>query len=104
MSGLVKQQCCVLAVAGSVLLTGLGSTHLWDRDEPRNAGCASGDAGTRRAGSFQYFNGELRAHKPILLYWLMMSAYTLLGVSEFSARIWSAVLGDRHGLGHVPPG
>ena len=38
------------------------------------------------------FNGELRAHKPILLYWLMMTAYATFGVSEFAARFWSASL------------
>ena len=38
------------------------------------------------------FNAELRAHKPVLLYWLMMSAYAVLGVNEFAARFWSAVL------------
>ena len=29
----------------------------------------------------------------MLLYWLMMSAYGVLGVSEFAARFWSAALG-----------
>ena len=36
------------------------------------------------------FDGELRTHKPILLYWLMMTAYAWFGVSEFAARFWSA--------------
>jgi 4-amino-4-deoxy-L-arabinose transferase-like glycosyltransferase len=38
------------------------------------------------------FNGELRTHKPILLYWLIMSAYGVWGVDEFAARFWSAGL------------
>jgi hypothetical protein len=38
------------------------------------------------------FNAELRTHKPVLLYWLMMSAYAVFGVNEFAARFWSAVL------------
>ena len=39
-----------------------------------------------------YFNGELRTHKPVLLYWLMMAAYWAFGVNEFGARFWSAAL------------
>ena len=40
-----------------------------------------------------YFNGEIRTHKPVLLYWFMMSAYAVFGINEFSARFWSAFLG-----------
>jgi 4-amino-4-deoxy-L-arabinose transferase-like glycosyltransferase len=39
------------------------------------------------------FNGELRSHKPILQYWLMMTSYAAFGVNEFAARFWSAALG-----------
>jgi 4-amino-4-deoxy-L-arabinose transferase-like glycosyltransferase len=39
------------------------------------------------------FNAQLRTHKPVLLYWLMMIAYSVMGVSEFSARFWSAAAG-----------
>jgi hypothetical protein len=39
-----------------------------------------------------WFNGELRSQKPVLLYWLIMSAYQTFGVNEFAARFWSAVL------------
>ena len=38
------------------------------------------------------FNEQLRTHKPVLLYWCMMSAYQLFGVGEFAARFWSATL------------
>ena len=38
------------------------------------------------------FNAELRAQKPVLLYWLIMSAYHAFGVNEFAARFWSAAL------------
>ncbi len=72
-----------------VLFTNLGGPRLWDRDEPRNAGCtremlARGDWIT------PVFDGELRTHKPILLYWCMMTAYAVFGVTEFAARFWSA--------------
>jgi 4-amino-4-deoxy-L-arabinose transferase-like glycosyltransferase len=39
------------------------------------------------------FNDELRAHKPALLYWFMISAYAVFGPGEFAARFWSAALG-----------
>jgi 4-amino-4-deoxy-L-arabinose transferase-like glycosyltransferase len=39
------------------------------------------------------FNGELRTHKPALLYWLTMASYSVFGVNEFAARFPSAVLG-----------
>jgi len=81
----------IIAVAGVVLFTNLGGPRLWDRDEPRNAGCAS-EMLERGDWCIPVFNAELRAHKPVLLYWLMMSAYTVFGVNEFSARFWSALL------------
>ena len=81
----------ITCVGVMVLFSNLGGPRLWDRDEPRNAGCtvemlARGDWMT------PVFDDELRTHKPILLYWFMMSAYAVLGVSEFSARFWSAAL------------
>jgi 4-amino-4-deoxy-L-arabinose transferase-like glycosyltransferase len=39
-----------------------------------------------------YFNAEVRTHKPVLLYWFMIAAYSIFGVNEFSARFWSAAL------------
>ena len=36
------------------------------------------------------FNHQLRTDKPILLYWLMFTAYSLLGETELAARFWSA--------------
>lgn len=35
------------------------------------------------------FNGELRAKKPIAIYWHMATAYALVGVSEYAARLIS---------------
>ncbi|MCY2986401.1 MAG: glycosyltransferase family 39 protein, partial [Planctomycetota bacterium] len=82
----------IIVVAGIALFTNLGGPRLWDRDEPRNAGCAL-EMLQRGDWVIPFFNGELRAHKPALLYWLIMSAYSLFGVNEFAARFWSAVLG-----------
>lgn len=80
-----------ILTATVVFFFNLGGPRLWDRDEPRNAGCAwemiqRGDWVT------PYFNGEIRDHKPVLLYWFMMSAYAVFGVNEFAARFWSALL------------
>lgn len=80
----------VAAVAIIVFFTNLGGPKLWDRDEPRNAGCAR-EMLARGDWVTPVFNGELRAHKPVLLYWLMMVAYQLLGVGEFAARLPSAL-------------
>ncbi len=83
----------LMVVSLVVFFTNLGGPKLWDRDEPRNAGCA---VEMMQAGDWVVprFNDELRSHKPALLYWLMISAYSVFGVSEFSARFWSAVLGS----------
>ena len=61
-------------------------------DEPRYAQVARemylrGDWITPTLGGFNWFE------KPALLYWLEISSYNLFGVSEFSARLGSAVFG-----------
>ena len=82
----------LVLVAGTVLFTNLGGPRLWDRDEPRNAGCAA-EMLAANDWITPVFGEELRTHKPVLLYWFMMSAYAMFGVGEFGARFWSAVLG-----------
>lgn len=93
---LTKDLTLVLAVAGFCFFLNLGGPHLWDRDETRNAGCA---AEMFAAGDWivPTFNAELREHKPVLTYWFMMLSYTLFGVTEFAARLPSAI----YGLGTV---
>lgn len=82
----------VFAVAGTCFFLNLGGPHLWDRDEPRNAGCA---AEMLAAGDWVVptFNAELREHKPALTYWFMMVSYMVFGVTEFGARFPSAMFG-----------
>ncbi len=82
----------LILIAGLVFFLNLGVPPLWDRDEPRNAGCAV-EMLARGDWVVPVFNGELRSHKPVLLYWLMMSSYAMFGVGEFGARFWSALLG-----------
>lgn len=87
----LKHVLCVVSVSAIVLFTNLGKPRLWDRDEPRNAGAAV-EMLARGDWCVPVFNNELRTHKPILLYWLIMSAYSVWGVNEFAARFWSAAL------------
>ena len=86
----LKQASFVAAVAALVMLSNLGGSRLWDRDEPRNAGCAR-EMLARRDLVVPYFNGELRTHKPVLLYWCIMASYEVFGVNEFAARLPSAL-------------
>jgi 4-amino-4-deoxy-L-arabinose transferase-like glycosyltransferase len=82
----------LLLVAGTLLFWDLGALGLTDRDEGSNAEAAremieSGDWITPT------LNGEPRFAKPILLYWLIGASYRVFGVSEWSARLPSAVFG-----------
>jgi 4-amino-4-deoxy-L-arabinose transferase-like glycosyltransferase len=88
----LRHQGVIVAVAASILFFQLGAARLWDRDEPRNARC-SVEMLERNDWVVPFFNGEIRTHKPVLLYWLIMSAYSVFGVNEFAARFWSAALG-----------
>ena len=74
----LKQAGLVVAVAAFVMLTNLGGPRLWDRDEPRNAGCAK-EMLQRGDWVVPTFNAQLRSHKPALLYWCIMSSYLALG-------------------------
>lgn len=80
----------VALVALSVFFVELGGARLWDRDEPRNSR-ASHEMLERSDWIVPTFNGELRTHKPILLYWGQMLSYQVLGESEFTARLPSAL-------------
>jgi 4-amino-4-deoxy-L-arabinose transferase-like glycosyltransferase len=91
MTGFLRHMSLIILVGICVLFSNLGGPRLWDRDEPRNAGCAA-EMSARGDWITPVFNAELRTHKPILLYWLMLSAYAVFGISEFAARFWSAAL------------
>jgi 4-amino-4-deoxy-L-arabinose transferase-like glycosyltransferase len=71
-------------------LTGLGGPSLWDIDEGNNA-----TAGREMLASGNWivptFNYHVRYDKPVLLYWLQASAYAIFGVSEWAARLPSAM-------------
>ncbi|QEG21120.1 ArnT family glycosyltransferase [Mariniblastus fucicola] len=82
----------VILVSGIVFFWALGEAAYWDRDEPRNAGCAA-EMMARGDWIVPTFNDELRQQKPALLYWLMGLAYSIFGVNEFAGRFFSALLG-----------
>jgi 4-amino-4-deoxy-L-arabinose transferase-like glycosyltransferase len=76
----------------SINLVGNGQVSLWDRDEPRYAGCTRA---MRESGDWidPTFNGEPRYHKPVLVYWLMIAGMEVGGDNPFGARLVSAVMG-----------
>jgi len=88
----LRHHLLIIVLAAPILFFRLGAARLWDRDEPRNARCAV-EMIERNDWVIPFFNDELRTHKPVLLYWLIMSAYGVFGVNEFAARFWSAALG-----------
>jgi 4-amino-4-deoxy-L-arabinose transferase-like glycosyltransferase len=82
----------LLSLAGLLFFLGLGTLGLTDRDEGSNAEAAremveTGDWVTPT------LNGEPRFAKPVFIYWLTSAAYRLFGVSEFTARLPSALFG-----------
>ena len=85
-----------LALIGLLALTlnlaGNGRVSLWDRDEPRYAGCTRE---MRQSGDLVHptFNAEPRYHKPVLIYWLMLLGTAVGGDNPFGARLVSSVAG-----------
>ncbi len=92
MNSTLKHLLTIAVVCWLTFFFRLGEPRLWDRDEPRNAGCAMEMLAAENWG-VPVFNDELRQQKPVLIYWLIMSAYMVFGQNEFAARFWSALLG-----------
>jgi 4-amino-4-deoxy-L-arabinose transferase-like glycosyltransferase len=80
----------LLVVGASLFLINLGGPALWDIDEGRNTVAAME---MRESGDWikPTFNGQLRSHKPALLYWLQVAAFHFFGMNEFAARLPSAL-------------
>jgi 4-amino-4-deoxy-L-arabinose transferase-like glycosyltransferase len=82
----------LFAAVCAVYFYGLGAIPLIGPDEPRYAEVARemygrGDWVTPTLGGHAWFE------KPALLYWLMIAAYRLFGVTEVAARAGSALAG-----------
>src|SRR5437899_4572284 len=87
-----REGALLLALCALLFFLGLGTLGLTDRDEGSNAEAAremveSGDWLTPT------LNGTPRFAKPILIYWLIACSYLVFGVSEFTARLPSALFG-----------
>lgn len=91
MAVLWRHQCVLGLIALLVFFTNLGGYALFDEDEPKNAVCGA-EMFERGDWIVPTFNAELRTDKPILIYWWMQLSFHLFGVSEFSARLGSALL------------
>ncbi len=78
------------ALAVPLFFWNLGGASLWDLDEGRNLTCARE---MMLSGNWivPTFNGELRDHKPALLYWLQIFCYQIGGVNEAMGRLPSAL-------------
>jgi 4-amino-4-deoxy-L-arabinose transferase-like glycosyltransferase len=80
----------ILAIALITLFWGIGDIGLIDETEPlfveaSRQMLATGDWIT------PYFDGETRFDKPPLIYWLMVLCFKVFGVSEWAARVPSAL-------------
>ncbi|HMO12678.1 MAG TPA: glycosyltransferase family 39 protein [Pirellulaceae bacterium] len=80
----------ILGASLILFMSSLGATKLWDEDEGFYASTA---AEMYRNGEWVVptFNGELFAHKPPFMYWMMMLGYSIFGVSEIGARFFSSI-------------
>jgi 4-amino-4-deoxy-L-arabinose transferase-like glycosyltransferase len=74
----------------SLTLPNLGTASLWDIDEGNNAEAAR-EMRAADNWAIPTFNYALRVDKPALLYWLQIAAYNRFGVTEFAARLPSAL-------------
>jgi len=90
---MIPRNATVAVLLCAVLWFGmLGHRDLFDPDEGRYAGIPAamvdnGDWLTPRLNDFKYFE------KPVLQYWGTAVVYTIIGKSNASARLWTALLG-----------
>lgn len=86
---LVFVLCCL---SFFLLLHNLGGPALFEPDEGRNAEVAR-EVLLVQDWEIPHYNFTPRLDKPILFYWLVALSYKLFGVSEWSARLPSALMG-----------
>jgi 4-amino-4-deoxy-L-arabinose transferase-like glycosyltransferase len=82
-----------LAIIVAILtLPNLGVSSFWDDDEALNAEAAR-EMMEKGTWVTPTFNFELRTAKPVMLYWLQRTSYSIFGVNEFAARLPSVLAG-----------
>ncbi len=83
-------QALVLGFLAVPFFVNLGASSIWDANEAFYAETPREmlESGDYLAPKFNY---QTRAQKPPLTYWIVLSSYKLFGVSEFSARLPSAL-------------
>lgn len=93
-SALSNGSCILLLtiVCGATFFAGLGSTALWEPDEPRFAE-ATRQMFMRNDFVTPWFNERPRFEKPVLLYWLQVPFFAALGATEAAARAPAAIGG-----------
>ncbi len=91
MAARLQHHAWIVAIGLAVFFVNLGASRLWDDDETKNATCAR-EMYLRGDWILPTFNSELRTDKPPLAYWAMIGAYHVFGVTEFAARLPSAIL------------
>ena len=82
----------LLLLCGVTFLAGLGRPAIGDSDEAFYAEAAR-EMIERGDWLTPYYNYETRFQKPILFYWFVAATYTVAGVGEWQARLWSALAG-----------
>ncbi|HZZ28575.1 MAG TPA: glycosyltransferase family 39 protein, partial [Pirellulales bacterium] len=87
-----RNQLWIVGIGIVAFFANLGATRLWDQDEAFFARTAV-EMRQRNEWIVPYFNGELFAHKPPIMFWMMRIGFLLFGVNEFAARFWPAVFG-----------
>jgi 4-amino-4-deoxy-L-arabinose transferase-like glycosyltransferase len=82
-----------VTAAAFVLFTyGLGVGTLWDQDEPRYAEVAQGVLQSRELFTLRLEGQPWFVHPPLFM-WLQAATAGLFGLTEFTARFWSAASG-----------
>jgi 4-amino-4-deoxy-L-arabinose transferase-like glycosyltransferase len=91
MQGRTRDYAVLIALCAVLTLPNLGAPSLWDVDEGVNAEAAR-EMRDNDSWLIPTFNYKLRTAKPVMLYWLQRASFAAFGVSEWSARLPSAIL------------
>ena len=87
-----KNLVVIIIITFVLMGANIGGLYIYALDEAKNSTCAREmmEQGDLVVPTFNY---ELRTDKPPLHYYFMIGAYSLFGVNEFSARIFSVIMG-----------